>query len=180
MSRQICMGLVIVILLSVCLMIGGTTGSTQTKATDPSCSGMPPTDLDEFFEWADRCGPPKCDPAIAGIYTDEDKEGNCIKIIEFCDDEGNTRIVIRPCIKRVLPLPNIAVLTIHKGTYRVDVARPKKKEKPHTLRPDQVKLAALVRAMAAGSQLPSEDLLKVPQDFWASQQKLTLKKKSEK
>ena len=179
MSRQICVGLGIVILLSVCLMVGGTTGSTQSKATDPSCSGMPPTDLDEFVEWMDRCGAPTCDASRAGIYTAEDKEG-CIREIEYCDDEGNPRIVFKPCKNRVLPLPNIAVLTIHKGTYRVDVARPKKKEKPHTLRPDQVKLAALVRAMANGSQLPSEDLLQVPQEFWTNQPKLALKKKAKK
>ena len=178
MSRQIFVGLGIVILLSVCLMVGGATGSTQSKATDPSCSGMPPTDLDEFVGWMERCGAPTCDASRTGIYTDDDK--GCIRVIEYCDDEGNPRIVFKPCKKRVLPLPNIAVLTVHKGTYRVDVARPKKKEKPHTLGPDQVKLAALVRAMAHGSQLPSEDLLQVPQEFWTNQPKLVLKKKAEK
>ena len=176
MSRQMCMGLLIVVLLSVCLMVGGKTASTQSQKTDPGCGGGPGIDLVEYLE---RCGAPKCDASLAGIYTEE-VEGNCIRVIEFCDDEGNARTVFRPCKKRVLPLPNIAVVIVQKGTYRVDVARPKKKEKPHTLQPDQVKLVDLVRAMARGTQLPSEDLLQVPQDFWANQPKLVLKRKAEK
>ena len=185
-----CRSVVLVVLSFLCcLTLGAKEASAQWKSQDPGCSGLNrpslhgPEDLERFLNWFDKCsgstqpdidtGDPPCDWDVDRTYT-YTENGRCYRVVVHCL-HNRLSFYVRPCIKQVFPPPFISALTITSEGYTAEVAASSRNTNKQVVRPGQVSLVNLVRAMMHGAKLPSNDITKVSQEFWANQKNLTLK-----
>lgn len=189
MSRQIQRNIMLVLLSLAWLIVSSEETFARWNHDDPACIGANAPNISEdpeaFFEWWGGCisdepepepqpptePPVTCDRFDGHRFTDS--SGKCWKIVCINDYEWK----LEPCIKQVLPLPYIQSLIIRTDGFKVNVATSSRKTKNQIVRPSQAKLVNLVRAMINGSKLPSNEILKIREDFWSKQKSVTLKPK---
>lgn len=189
MSQQIQKTILLALLTLAWLIVSSEENLARWKHDDPACIGanapVISKDPEAFFEWWGSCisdepeppSPPEeppitCDRFDGHRFTDS--SGKCWKINCINDYEWG----LEPCIKQVLPLPYIQSLIIRTDGFKVNVVTSSRKTINQIVRPSQAKLVYLVRTMIHGSKLPSNEILKIREDFWSKQKSVVLKPKS--